>query len=84
MSTTETLGEALVRDGSSWQKEICTAKVLSLTESELKEVIEGKDLGLSEADKESLRTLVHTRINHAQFILPWSGIKLGTTIDPNW
>ena len=84
MSSNETLADALVREGSTRQKSICTEKVLKLTESELESVIAGDDMGLDDADKQSLQALVHTRINNAQFILPWSGIKLGTKINPNW
>jgi len=84
MSNTETLAEALDREGSSGQKSFCTDKVLALTESQLEGVIAGKDMGLVDVDKKALQALVHARINNAQFILPWTGIKLPSDINPNW
>ncbi|WP_235296170.1 hypothetical protein [Portibacter marinus] len=84
MSTNQTLGQALEKEGSEDQKSICTEAALNLTKSECVDILENHDVGLRRADKESLMRLVRFRVNKVMPILPWKDVKIGEEVNPNW
>jgi len=85
MSTNETLGQALEKEGSDDQKSILSDHALNLTKQQCTELLEGHDVGLRREDKESLFRLTKLRINKKMSIFPWEDVKLGNlTPDIFW
>lgn len=81
----ETLSDALDREGSADQKEICTPALLALDKNELTDLLEGNDVGIGDNDKHAFRKFCHKRVNNHQHLLPWKDVKLSE--DPphaNW
>lgn len=84
MAKAETLRQALKKEGSTEQIDLCTKAVLSLTRSQCKKLLEGHDAGINIKDKLSFSKLCKTRINKQQKILPFANLKMQPEVDPNW
>lgn len=79
-----TLGEALDNAGNSDQKAMCTAPILALTQPQCKDLLEGQELSITQADLLSFNKLCKYRISNGQTILPFSGMQFNVHPDLTW